>query len=217
MSLVAKSEGSSNFIPVPTGMHLARCYRIIDLGTQKSEYMGKEKQLHKMMLQFEVHGEDAEGNPTVTAKGDPMTVSKNFTVTLAEKSTLRKDLQTWRGKDFTADELRGFELKNVLGQWAMISVVETENNGNTYTNIANINPVPASIKKNGLPEGKNELKLFSIDDPDMELFETFSDNLKNKIRMSPEWERLHGSPSTGGSASSAQNANFDDIADDLPF
>jgi len=76
-----------------------------------------------------------------------MTVSKNFTVTLAEKSTLRKDLQTWRGKDFTADELRGFELKNVLGQWAMISVVETENNGNTYTNIANINPVPATIKK----------------------------------------------------------------------
>ena len=99
----------------------------------------------------------------------------------------------------------------------MISVVETENNGNTYTNIANINPVPASIKKNGLPEGKNELKLFSIDDPDMELFETFSDNLKNKIRMSPEWERLHGSPSTGSSASSAQNANFDDMVDDLPF
>ena len=85
MSLIAKSEGSSNFIPVPTGMHLARCYRIIDLGTQKSEYMGNVKQLHKMMLQFEVHGEDAEGNPTVTAKGDPMTVSKNFTVTLAEK------------------------------------------------------------------------------------------------------------------------------------
>ena len=170
-----------------------------------------------MMLQFEVHGEDAEGNPTVTAKGDPMTVSKNFTVTLAEKSTLRKDLQTWRGKDFTADELRGFELKNVLGQWAMISVVETENNGNTYTNIANINPVPATIKKNGLPEGKNELKIFSIDEPDMELFESFSDNLKNKIRQSPEWERLYGSATSAPSVNSAPSANFDDMVDDLPF
>ena len=167
-----------------------------------------------MMLQFEVHGEDAEGNPTTTAKGDPMTVSKNFTVTLAEKSTLRKDLQTWRGKDFTADELKGFELKNVLGQWAMISVVETENNGNTYTNIANINPVPLTIKKNGLPEGKNDLKIFSIEDADMSLFDSFSEGLKDKIRKSPEWERLHGGPST---SSSAPNANFDDMESDLPF
>lgn len=215
MSLVAKTGGSSsNFIPVPTGMHLARCYRIIDLGTQESTYMGNVKQLHKAMFQFEVHSEDAQGNPTVTSKGDPMTVSKNFTVTLADKASLRKDLQTWRGKDFTKEELDGFELKNVLGHWAMLSVVETQNNGNTYTNIATINPVPASIKKNGLPEGKNELKIFSIDDPDMELFESFSDNLKNKIRQSPEWERLHGGPSAGNSAPSA---NFDDMADDLPF
>jgi hypothetical protein len=176
--------------------------------------MGNVKQLHKVMFQFEVHSEDAQGNPTVTSKGDPMTVSKNFTLTLAEKSTLRKDLQTWRGKDFAPEELKGFELKNVLGQWAMLSVVETQNNGNTYTNIATVNPVPSSMKKNGLPEGKNELKLFSIDDADMELFESFSDNLKNKIRQSPEWERLHGGPSAGNSAPSA---NFDDMESDLPF
>lgn len=211
MSLVAKSE--SSFVPVPTGMHLARCYRIIDLGTQESTYMGTVKNLHKVMIQFEVHGEDAQGNPTVTSKGEPMTVSKNFTVTLADKSTLRKDLQTWRGKDFTAEELKGFELKNVLGHWAMISVVETENNGQTYTNIANINPVPATMKKNGLPEGHNELKIFDINDPDMELFNSFSENLQNKIRKSPEWERMHGKVSTG----SAPNAGFDDMEDDMPF
>jgi hypothetical protein len=214
MSLVAKSEGSSSsFVPVPTGMHLARCYRIIDLGTQESTYMGNVKHLPKVMFQFEVHSEDGEGNATVTSKGDPMTVSKNFTLTLAEKSTLRKDLQTWRGKDFTADELKGFELKNVLGQWAMISVVETENNGKTYTNIATINPVPSNIRKVGLPDGHNELKLFSIADADLALFESFSDGLKDKIRKSPEWERLHGGPSVG----SAPSANFDDMENDLPF
>jgi hypothetical protein len=194
-------------------MHLARCYRIIDLGTQESTYMGNIKHLPKVMFQFEVHSEDSQGNATVTSKGDPMTVSKNFTLTLAEKSTLRKDLQTWRGKEFSAEELKGFELKNVLGQWAMISVVETENNGKTYTNIATINPVPANMKKVGLPEGHNELKLFSIADADLELFESFSDGLKDKIRKSPEWERLHGGPSVG----SAPSANFDDMENDLPF
>lgn len=214
MSLVAKSE--SNFVPVPTGMHLARCYRIIDLGTQESTYMGAVKHLHKVMLQFEVHSEDAQGNPTVTSKGDPMSLSKNYTVTLADKSTLRKDLQTWRGKDFTADELRGFELKNVLGQWAMISVVETENNGQTYTNIANINPVPASIKKNGLPEGKNEPKIFDISNPDMALFDTFSDNLQMKIQKSPEWQSRNGNAALSAEAQQFVDA-LDEIDSDLPF
>lgn len=214
MSLVAKStEGSSTFKPVPPGMHLARCYRIVDLGTQKTEYMGNVKQLHKVMFQFEVHSEDSDGHPLLTSSGDPMTVSKNYTVSLAEKSNLRKDLQSWRGKDFSSDELKGFELKNVLGQWAMLSVVEVQRDGNTYTNIANINPVPASMKKNGLPDGKNELKLFSIEDADLELFESFSDNLKNKIRQSPEWENLHGAPDTG----KAEAGSFDDMESDLPF
>lgn len=215
MGLVAKADEGSSFIPVPPGMHLARCYRIVDLGTQESTYMGNVKQVHRVMFQFEVHSEDAQGNPLVTSGGDPMTVSKTFTVSLADKATLRKDLETWRGKPFTAEEKNGFELKNVLGQWAMITVSENESNGKTYTNIANINPVPATIKKNGLPEGKNDLKLFSIDDADMELFDSFSEGLKEKIRKSPEWERLHGAPST--SSASAPNANFDDMADDLPF
>ena len=114
----------------------------------------------------------------------------------------------------TYEELKGFELKNVLGQWAMLSIAEVQRDGNTYTNINSVNPVPQAIKKNGLPDGKNDLKLFSIEEADMELFESFSDNLKNKIRMSPEWENLHGGPSTGNSAASA---NFDDMENDLPF
>lgn len=215
MSLIAKSteSSSSTFTPVPAGMHLARCYRIIDLGTQKTEYKGDVKNLHKAMFQFEVHSEDSQGEPLLTSKGDPMTVSKSYTVSLADKSNLRKDLQTWRGKDFTKDELRGFELKNVLGQWAMLSVVEVERDGNTYTNITSVNPVPQSIKKNGMPEGKNELKIFSIDDADMTFFDSLSENLKNKIRQSPEWDNLHGGPDTGSPAA----AGFDDMESDLPF
>ena len=113
MALIAReSGGGGTFTPVPPGMYLARCYRIVDLGTQKSEYLGQVKNLPKVMLQFEVHGEDDAGKPLVTTKGEPMSISKNFTLSLAEKATLRKDLQTWRGKEFTADELRGFQIDN---------------------------------------------------------------------------------------------------------
>jgi hypothetical protein len=216
MALIAK-EGESSFTPVPPGMHLARCYRVVDLGTQKSEYLGTVKHLPKVMLQFEVHGEDEAGKPIVTAKNEPMTISKNFTLSLAEKATLRKDLQTWRGREFSPDELRGFELKNVLGAWAMISVIKTTgNNGKEYTNIAAIMQVPPQVKKAGLPEGHNKLGIFSIEEPDMEMFETFSDGLKQKIQGSPEWQAREGQE-YAKNESASKSSGFDDLDDDIPF
>lgn len=211
--LIAKDSGStSSFKPVPPGMHLARCYRIIDLGTQKSEYKGEVKHLTKVMLQFEVHGEDDEGHPMITERGEPMTISKNYTLSLAENATLRKDLKGWRGVEFTPEQLKGFSLKNVLGHWAMLSVTkEMGKNGKEYTNITSINPVPKAIKTAGLPEGHNELKIFLIADPDMALFETFGKGLKEKIMSAPEWR--------GANKSGAKNeSGFEDLPDDdIPF
>jgi hypothetical protein len=214
MSLTAKDSGGGSFTPVAPGMHLARCYRIVDMGTQKSEYQGQTKHLQKVMIQFEVHGEDDSGKALVTAKGEPMSISKNFTLSLAEKATLRKDLQAWRGRDFTAEELRGFELKNVLGAWAMITAAKSlGNNGKEYTNIVSINPVPASIKKAGLPSGFNQVSMFVIDEPDMALFETFGDGLKTKIASSPEWRARGQEPV---SKPGSEGSGFDDMGD-CPF
>lgn len=210
--LIAKDSGSSgNFKPVPPGMHLARCYRIIDLGTQKSEWKGETKYNQKVMLQFEVHGEDDNGKPLITEKGEPMTISKNYTLSLAEKATLRKDLQTWRGVAFTQEQLRGFSLKNILGHWAMISVAkELGNNGKEYTNIMSINPVLKTIKSSGLPEGHNKTEIFMISNPDMELFATFSKGLQEKIKSAPEWRESKKESSNG--------SGFEDLPDeDIPF
>jgi hypothetical protein len=219
MALIAKESGGGTFTPVPQGMHLARCYRVVDLGTQKSEYLGTIKHLPKVMLQFEVHGEDESGKAIVTAKNEPMTISKNFTLSLAEKATLRKDLQTWRGREFTQEELRGFELKNVLGAWAMISVIKAAGaNGKEYTNVAAIMSVPPAIKKAGLPEGFNTPGIFSIDEPDMTMFDTFSDGLKQKISGSPEWQARGGSSAQSSASKPAPGGSgFDDMDDDIPF
>jgi len=218
MALIAKESGGGGgeFTPVPQGMHLARCYRVIDLGTQRSEYLGTVKHLRKVMLQFEVHGEDENGDPIVTSKGEPMSISKNFTLSLEEKATLRKDLQTWRGREFTDIEKKGFEVKNVLGAWAMISVIKAMgNNGKEYTNIAAIMSLPPAIKKAGLPNGHNELKVFEIDNPDMALFDSFGNGLKEKIQRSPEW--LRRGDSVAPTPSKAPSSGFDDMDDDIPF
>jgi len=216
MSLTARDSGGGSFTPVAPGMHLARCYRIVDIGTQKTEFQGQIKHQQKVMMQFEVHGEDDNGNPMVTAKGEPLSISKNFSLSLAEKATLRKDLQAWRGREFTPEELRGFELKNVLGAWCMLTVAKsTGNNGKEYTNIMSINPVPAAIKRSGLPAGFNALTMFVIDNPDMQLFETFSSSLKEKIQATPEWRARNGGQPASKPAPSG--SGFDDMEDDIPF
>jgi len=211
MSIIATANSSNSFKPVPAGLHLARCYRIIDLGNQKTEYMGAVKMQRKVMLQFEVWSEDENGEPTKTDKGEPMSISKNYSLTLADKATLRKDLQTWRGRDFTSEELRGFNLKNVLGVWAMLSVTKsTGRDGKEYINIGAVMPVPPHVKKAGLPEAHNEPKMYSIDEHDEDLFQSFSDKLRAKIMASPEFQRK------GISAQPAQSSPVDDDSD-IPF
>ena len=217
MGLVAKATSGSNFVPVPAGMHLARCYRIIDLGTQKTTWQGTEKHLPKVMLQFEVHGNDESGKPIVTAKNEPMTISKNFTNSLGEKATLRQDLKSWRGRDFTQAELNRFELKNVLGAWAMITVATSlGQDGKEYTNITNINPVPSVVKQAGLPEGFNKTGVFWIEEPDMDMFETFGDGLKKKIESSPEWQNSKNTMYQKEQMAGAKSG-FEDMVDDVPF
>jgi hypothetical protein len=211
MSLIAKGNEGGSFTPVPAGMHLARCYKIVDLGSQKSEYMGQVKIQHKVMLQFEVWSEDEQGKATVTQKGEPLSISKNYTLTLSDKASLRADLKTWRGRDFTVDELRGFELKNVLGVWAMLSVTrDAGRDGKEYTNIQAIMPVPAHLKKAGLPEPHNTPAMYSIEDHDAAIFETLSENVKKKIMASPEFQSI------GAAAPFATSAVVEDD-DDIPF
>lgn len=210
MSLIAKATEGGSFTPVPSGMHLARCYKIVDLGSQKTEYKGQTKIQHKIMLQFEVWSEDENGNPTVTSKGEPLSITKRYTLTLAEKAALRNDLKTWRGRDFTPEELRGFELKNVLGVWAMLSVSrDAAANGKEYTNIQAIMPVPAHVKKSGLPEPHNPVAMYSIEDHDDAVFETLSEGIKKVIMQSPEFQSRNPHQSVSVAAQ--------DEDDDIPF
>jgi hypothetical protein len=214
MSFIVEDKGG-NFERCPAGMHLGRCYRIVDLGTQKSEYMGQVKYLHKIMVGWEIHGTDDSGKTIQMKDGRPFAIFKNYTLSWSEKANLRLDLQSWRGKSFTQEEMRKFDLKNVLGAWCMLNVIERAGqNGNTYANVDGITPVPSIIKQNGLPAPVNDNEMFNLQTPDMAIFEKFSDHLKAKITASPEWERLKdSSPSVAKAAAKIA----DDQDEDIPF
>ena len=143
---------------------------------------------------------------------------KNYTLSWSEKANLRLDLQSWRGRPFSQEEMRKFDLKNVLGAWCMLNVIERPgNDGKTYTNVNGVTPVPAIIKQGGLPEGINKNELFNLVEPDWQMFETFSDNLKQKIINSPEFAKVKGGASMHAQQSSPSGAPGADTDDDIPF
>lgn len=203
-------EDKGNFEVTPTGNHLARCYRIIDLGTQKSEYMGQVKYLRKVMLGWEVYCVDDDNKPVRMNDGRPFAIFKNYTLSWADKATLRLDLASWRNKPFSEVELRKFDLKTILGVWCMLNIIERPGkDGKSYTNVSGITPVPPIIKQQGFPEAVNEVELFQLDSPDFEMFEKFSVNLKKKIESSPEWAKATNTKSAP--------AKIEEDLDDVPF
>ena len=215
--IVENTSSGGEFKAVPAGLHLARCYRIVDLGTQTTEYMGETKHQRKIMLGWELHGKDEEGNELVTSNGDPLAIFKNYTLSWNEKATLRNDLQGWRNKPFTEEEMRRFDISAILGQWCMLNVIERAGkNGKMYSNVGSIAPVPSVVKQAGLPPAVNVNQLFRLAEPDYELFDTFGKGLKEKIQASPEWQALQARK-PAQNASKAPSSGFDDMDDDLPF
>jgi hypothetical protein len=180
--------------------------------------MGQVKYLHKIMLGWEIHGTNDDGTPLKMRDGRPFAIFKNYTLSWSEKATLRGDLQSWRGKPFTQEEMRRFDLKTVLNAWCMLNVIERAGqDGKMYVNVSGVTPVPSMIKKNGLPEPINKNELFNLTDPDMVMFETFSENLKKKIQSSPEWEKLNKKTKTVDDIAPKAPATGFDEDEDIPF
>ena len=138
----------------------------------------------------------------VDGKEMPLTISKGYTMSLHEKSSLRKDLSAWRGKDFTDEEAKGFDISKLVGAYCMVNAAISETNGKTYTNVVGLTPLPGALK-NVKPAAVHAPVMFDLDAPDMAVFATFHEKLQEAIKKSPEWAKIIRSGS-----------GFDDLKND---
>ncbi|WP_299077735.1 phage replication initiation protein, NGO0469 family [uncultured Paraglaciecola sp.] len=202
MSLLAVAPEGMEFELAPQGNFNSVCYMVCDLGYHEREWQGVKNNKRMVRLAFELCGTSMED-------GRPFSVAKNYTLSLAESANLRQDLQSWRGRAFTEDELKGFDLFNVLGKPCMVNVVHTtsKQGDKTYANIASIAAMPQGAS---LPVASNELVKFSLDEFDQLTYESLPDWLQKKINVhgvnQPVTRESENPAPTGGS--------FDD---DIPF
>jgi hypothetical protein len=178
------NNGGAEFTPPPAGTHIATCYRVIDLGTQKQEWQGQAKEMRKVLLSWELPEETMED-------GKPFTVSKRYTLSSHEKSTLRKDLEAWRGKSFTDADFGpgGFDIASIIGKACLLSIVHTEKEGKTYANIASLSRLTKGMTP---PEIINERAYLSLEPGKFvsAIMDKLSNGLQETIRKSPEYAAM---------------------------
>ncbi len=205
MPIIAENKGS-DFVLIPAGNHIARCYGMVQIGTIKEEsgiYAGKEQ--HKVRISWETPHECHD-----FGKGSqPFSVHKEFTLSMNEKATLRKYLESWRGKAFTESEAEAFDITKLIGKPCMINVIhKTSGKGNAYADISSIATLPKGLEA---PVQVNQTVELSFDNWNQNIFDGLPDFLKDKIKASKEYSAM----TMPGHTEMPQNSNDDNS--DLPF
>lgn len=142
MAIIVSNNEGSGFSPIEEGTYFAVCYGLIDVGDVYSENF--DKCTPKFSILWELIGAEPLH---MDGKDVNRTVSKSYTKSLNPKSNLRKDLRAWRGREFTEEELKRFDMVNILGASCQIQIVNATNNGKTYSNIAAIMNLPKGMPK----------------------------------------------------------------------
>ena len=193
MSLTVSDKGG-DFTQVPQGTHMAISNMVVDLGLQETPFGNKQQiyirwELPEERIAYEKDGVSHEG---------PLSIGAFFTASLNEKSNLRKVLEGWRGRAFTEQELKGFDVFNVLGVPCQVTVTHNEKG---KARVSGVSGWPKGLEK---PKGtENKLVKYSSDDP--EQYEELPDWLKEII----------GKQLTRADNNSAENISSN--SDDIPF
>ena len=208
MGIYAEKKPGGDFQQVEPGTYVARCYSMIEIGTVETEFNGEKKKAHKVNITWEL--------PTETAifhddRGpEPFVVSKTYTLSMHEKSTLRKDLESWMGKGYTDEEAKRFDITKLLGQPCILSVIHQPGKTDPTRNYVVISSISKMMKGQQCPDQFNPTRVLSFDDFNWEVFESLSDYMKDKIKSSEEFQKLQ-EPAVVRDTTDNSSVNEDDF------
>lgn len=213
MPLPMPAKGNDFELP-PEGSHIAVCYRVIDLGKQRTEYQGKVSHKHKILISWEFP-------EALMEDGRPFTIGKSYTYSSDPKANLRKDLESWRGKPFSDDELGVFDIFRLVGVGCMIGVAHRDTDRGTFANVTALLRLPKGIQA---PTPANTPVCFSLADRPFSsvVFGMLSERLRDTIKNSPEYKAaIEGRDPNEVEEPPTPNGLSDyggrDLDDDIPF
>jgi hypothetical protein len=210
MAITATDSGGKDFKKVPPGCHFAICNMVVDLGIQQTTFKNQAKQQHKIYLRWEVPDERVTYEKDGKEIEGPCSIGATYTLSLSEKANLRKVLENWRGRPFTQEELKGFDVTTIAGKCCQIMVQHEEANGKTYANVTGVMGTSRDQKERARSaQSEVGVLVYSLDEHNPQIYERLPNWIKEKLQ-----ERI-APPSA--KAASALPVGGEDFDDDIPF
>lgn len=176
-------SNEKEFEQIEPGSYIARAFKMIDIGSQPYKDFATDDIVlkHEVIIYWEVL-EDEDNEQVRMQDGRPFVVQRKYKLSMHPKSNLRKDLDTWRGKAFTEEEAKRFNITKLLDTYCRLNLVHSEDG-----KYVNVNGVAFSKRK---PEGINPVMWWSAIDKDrnMDEFAKFPEWLREKIAKCQEWK-----------------------------
>jgi hypothetical protein len=213
-SIKAPASAGGDFEIAPEGVFLARCYKMVDVGTQTETGQFGTKENRKVYIYWELL-QTADGEPVFMEDGKtPFSIFNSYKLSMHQKANLRKHLDSWRGKKFTEEEAAEFDITKLLDKFCLLQITHTTSKDGQKT-YANVDGIMTTKKK---VDGINEICSFSIEDPDMDVFNDLPDWLQQKIEEAPEWSETETEEEAAPAEPAKKKLATDEIdVDDVPF
>lgn len=206
--------------PIEAGMHICRCYKMIQIGTVSENVLGKTTIMQKVRIGWEF--------PELTKVFDekkgpqPLVFEQEYTLSMGEKANLRKMLTSWRGKAFSEDEAKAFDITKLIGVPCLINITHKaakSDPSKLYEQISGITPL---MKGQKCPPQINPSFILSYDDFDEAKFDSLPDFIKDKMKTSSEYQAIKNPNHNkfvddNGQPNLDYDPNAEDDSSDLPF
>jgi hypothetical protein len=160
---------------------------MIHIGTAVTPFAnedGTPKKLNKVLIGFEL---PTETKVFKEEKGlQPCVISREYTLSLHEKSKIRPLLESWRGKKFDDAEIETFDWTKLVGVPCMISIVH---NDKGYAEISGISKLPKGMD---CPPQVNASQIVDYETLTKEVFELLPKYIQEKMKVTDEYKTLFG-------------------------
>lgn len=187
MAIIASDKSKPREL-IPAGNYIARCYQMIEIGETTETIMGKSVTSKKTRIGWELPTELRVFKPE--GGEQPLVIATDFTLSMHSKSNLRKALASWRGKDFTEEEAKAFDVTKLIGAACMLNIIHKPSASDptkVYEKISSISPLPKGVK---CPNPITPVFELSYDNWSPELFSTLPDFVQDKIKSSVEFQKI---------------------------
>lgn len=223
-----KIKSKSKFVEQPllaVDNYPARVVQIVDLGLQDGgEWKGEKKPpANVIRITYELVDAFMVDDKGVEQEDKPIWLSEDLKL-YSPDADLAKCNKRYKAIDPT--EVFDYDWSQVIGCSCTVLTVHKESKGKTYCNIGNVTPYIVSKRNPELPEIQGNSSFFSLAEPDLAVFESYPDWIKDKITGNlefnnsplqllldggtPKKEEFTPEPEVSG-------LSDDDFDDDVPF